>query len=141
VTLSGARPLLGCPPMRFVIALALSVLAVLGPARTCPAAIPGLVGGDLPVLESCCPRPDGMQTAGDAARLTSACCCSIEERAPGVPSAPVRAAQDPSLAIAPVARVFVMVAVPPVIAAPRAPVVRAVAPPPTLFEQRVLLLS
>jgi hypothetical protein len=141
VTLSGARPLLRCPPMRFVIALALSVLAVLGPARTCRAAIPGLVGGDLPVLESWWPRPEGTLAAGDAAQLTSACCCSIEERAPGAPAAPVRAAQDPSLAVAPVARVVAMVAVPPVIAAPRAPVVRAVAPPPTLFEQRVLLLS
>lgn len=141
MTLSGARPLLGCPPMRFVIALALSVLAVLGPARTCPAAIPGLVGGDLPLLESCCPRPDRTQMADEGARLTSACCCSIQERAPGAPAAPVRAAQDPSLAVAPVARVVVTLAVQPVVAAPRAPVVRAAAPPTTLFEQRVLLLS
>lgn len=140
MTLSGARPLLGCLPMRFVIAFALSVLAVLGPARTCPAAIPGLVGGDLPVLESCCPRSERAQAADAVARLTSACCCSIEERAPGAPAAPVRAAQDPSLAVAPVARVVVLLAVQPIVAVSRAPAVRTPAPP-TLFEQRVLLLS
>jgi hypothetical protein len=127
--------------MRFVVALALAALAVLGPAQTCPAAIPGLVGAGLPVLESCCPRPAQADTAGDGARLSSACCCSIEQRAPGAPSAPVRAAHERGAPVATVVRIAIGIAAQPVTVVPAAPVLRAVAPPRTLFAQRVLLLS
>jgi hypothetical protein len=140
VTLSGARPLLGWRPMRFVVALAVAALAVLGPARMCPAAIPGLVGAGLPVLESCCPRP-AQADAGDGARLSSACCCSIEQRAPGAPSALVRAAQERGAPVATVVRVAIAIVAQPVTVVPAGPVLRAVAPPRTLFAQRVLLLS
>jgi hypothetical protein len=126
--------------MRFVVALVLAALAVLGPARTCPAAIPGLIGAGAPRLESCCPRP-AQADAGDVARLSSACCCSIEAQAPGRPVAPVQVAHEPGAAVAAVARVEIAVAGRPVALVPAAPVNRAASPPFTLFAQRVLLLS
>jgi hypothetical protein len=127
--------------MRFVVALVLAALAVLGPARTCPAAIPGLIGAGAPRLESCCPRPAQAAAADAEARLSSACCCSIEERAPGRPVAPVQVAHERGAAVAAVARVEIAVAVRPVAVVPAAPVNRAASPPFTLFAQRVLLLS
>jgi hypothetical protein len=124
--------------MRCIIALALAALAVLGPLRPCAPAEGAMAS--LPVLHSCCPRP-----AADAAsepRLASACCCSIEERGPGVPAAPP-AATTGSIAIAlvPPSPTSAPLALAPPIRRVPAPAPPATSPPLTLYEHRSLLLS
>jgi hypothetical protein len=130
--------------VRLVLAIAFAALTVVvqvqsaGAARACPAQ---RVGAGLPRLHTCCPRSPA---ADDTARLLSACCCSIDEPAPGLVAAPGRIAHrsDDRLAVVPspvvvtaalVVRPIARLSVPP----PRP----SATPPRTLFEQRTLLLS
>ena len=125
--------------MRCIIALALAALAVLGPARSCPTASAGALAA-LPRLDGCCPRTSGVDDG--AARLASTCCCAIEAPPAGVPVTPPVASASRDIAAAPPATVapLAVVATPrlDVTALPRPPLH---APPLTLYEHRVALLS